>query len=593
MHITRYCLVFLFVVAGAAVAAAGNGYRGGGDVPVEDGDDGGGSIPIEEPGADMTTGSLYGDLYVILRYLGGEAKNVPAVDENGEPVMGTGLWTDPSTGEEYQVPQQQWTTVPAVGGEPRLTEEFASYTVTDEETGDYIINPLTGTIWYAAPYPSQCVQPVADYERWGDILSKTGIETDYNGDGVNDNLLPLVMTYDATWERTECEVPHELFIENGETWNGVTYYKNIYYTDLVQEVSFGRLNLGRAPDAVLDAAFDEAVTSINKAESMWIDASGRLVLMSRVYDEFLTDEDGNPVDQNGDPIPGEELETVTKAIDSPRENLALYNKLMKDGHLITPAVERTPIDRSVNGGIPLWKYLELEDGPSSALRPTIDIEKVRSFGLGHLVDATGIQTYFTYVDDDGVTLAIVDECPEGWVCEEWYGIKELSEDVCAGDDFPFSASFLAAAADKTGELNIDKIVYFNSILGINKVAGYSEYDEVTGEPTEDAIDYSKNPVYFDFGANMNGYARETTYRQRGQVVTPPGNGFPAAYDGNVRVLVQQTEPELWKEDVLPIFETIFDGIDANGTDITGFTRMADDDLRVIEFIHTYQIPGLR
>lgn len=611
MHIVRYWIVFLCVFAIASTAAGGNGYMGGSGDFKGGGEDegGGGGTPIEEPGAESTTGKLYGDLYVILRYLGDEMKKVPAFNENGEPEMVVGDWIDENgevvicpDGDPCQVLQQGWTEVPAVGGEPRLTEGFAKYTIEDEEgSGNFIINPMTGDIYYPAPYPSQCVQPVADYGRWGDISSKTGIETDDNGDGVNDNLLPLVMTYDATWERTECEVPHDIFIANGETWEGVTYYKDIYYTDLVQEVSFGRLNLGRAPDAVLDAAFDEAITSINKAASMWIDASGRLVLMTRGYDEFLTDEEGNPVDQEGNIIPVEELETVTKAIDSPRENLALYNKLMKDGHLITPAVERTPIDRSVSGGIPLWKYLELEDGPSSALRPTIDVDKVRNFGLGHLVDSANVQTYFTYVDDDGVTLVIEDGCPEGQICEEWYGIKELAEeDVCEGDDFPFSASFLAAAADKTGEFNIDKIVYFNSILGINKVVGYSEYDE-DGEPAEDAVDYSKNPVYFDFGAHMNGYERGTTYRQRGQVVTPPGNGSPAVYDGKVRVLVEdQATSGIWVETEQDIFETVFGGEDyplegeeTSGKDITGFTRMADDDLRVIDYIHTYQIPGLR
>ncbi|MHB8790473.1 MAG: hypothetical protein ACYDBT_11390 [Desulfobulbaceae bacterium] len=587
MNTTKFVFVFLFVFAVASVAAAGKGFMGGGDGTADVGDDGG-AIPIEEPGTDMTTGSLYGDLYVILRYLVDEAKTVPAVNESGEPIMGTGSWTDLSTGIEYTVPQQTTTTAPAVGGEPRLTEEFASYTITDEETGEVIINPLTDNEWWPAPYPSQCLQPVADFERWGDISAKTGIATDFNGDGNNDNLLPLVMTYDPTWERTECEVSPAIFIqgsvEGGETWNGVTYYKDIYYTDLVQEVSFGRLNVGRAPEAVLNHAFDEAIRAINNARSIVLDASGRLLLTTDVYDEFLTNPDGTPV----------LIETVEKAIDSPLENMALYVKLMKDGHLITPATERSPIDRSVNGGIPQWKYLELEDGPSRELRPIIDIDKVRIFGLGHLVDAPDgdITTYYTFWDAEG-DLNVELSCPLETVCEEWHGIVNLAEDAaCSGPDFPFSASFLAAAADKTGGFNIDKIVYFNSIMGINKVAGYSEYDD-NGEPTDDAVDYSINPVYFNFGTNMNRYERGTTFRQRGQVVVAPAGGNPAEYDGNMRVLVEQSTPGIWAETVLPIFATIFGGIDADGTNITGFTRMADDDLRVIEHIHTYQIPALR
>lgn len=583
MNTVRYFVALMLVLAMASAAAAGNGRMGGGGVlPVEEGDDGEGGIPIEEPGTDMTTGSLYGDLYVILRYQGGEMKKVPAVDENGEPILVMGDWIDENCepvldedGAPYQVLQQDWVEVPAVGGEPKLNECFARYILVDEETGENISNPMTGDDYYPAPYPSQCVQPVADYERWGDISAESGLP---------DNRLPIIMTYDATWERTECEVSTDIFIAAGETWNGVTYYRDISYTDLVQEVSFGRLNVGRAPDAVLDHAFDEAVRAINNARSIVLDASGRLLLTTDVYDEFLTDEDGNPV----------LLETVTKAIDSPLENMALYVKLMKDGHLITPAVERTPIDRSVNGGIPVWKYLELEDGPSRELRPTIDIDKVREFGLGHLVDApeSDMTTYYTYWGEDGA-LNIEPACPADTVCEQWYGIVNPAADAaCSGPDFPFSASFLAAAADKTGEFNVDKIVYFNSITGINKVTGYSEYDE-DGEPTADAVDYSRNPVYFDFGKNMNQYQRKETFEYRGQVVTEPGGGMPAAYDGQMRVLVRQSDPDLWRETELPIYETVFGGSDADGTDVAGFTRMADDDLRVIEYIHTYQIPGLR
>ncbi|MFA7453792.1 MAG: hypothetical protein WCZ10_04975 [Desulfobulbaceae bacterium] len=576
MYGTKCLFVLLFVFSIASAAGAGNGYMGGdGDFKGGGGGEEGGGTPIEEPGTDATTGSLYGDLFVILRYLGGGSKNVPAVDANGDPIMTTGEWTDPATGiVYYDVPQQAWTTAPAVGGEPKLSEEFASYTIIDEETGEYIPNPVTGTIYYPAPYPSQCVQPVANFEQWGDISSKTGL---------SDNLLPIIMTYDATWERTECEVAPDIFIAAGETWNGVTYYTDISYPDLIQEVSFGRLNLGRAPQAVLDASFDEAVMAINRAKNIVLDASGRLLLTTDVYDEFLTNPDGTPL------LIGE----VTKAIDSPKENLALYLKLIKDGHLITAGVDRTPIDNSIQGGIPLWKLLELEDGPSQALRPTIDIAHLQSFGLGHLVDASNIVTYYTYRDAEGGLVVQTDPCSADIVCEQWTGIVEQAEgDVCAGEDFPFSASFLAAAADKTGILNIDKIVYLNSIMGINMVVGYSEYDE-NQEPVPGAVDYSKNPIYFNFGAHMNQYQRGNTFANRGNVESPAGSGTPATYDGEVTVLVQQADPLNWRETDMNIFSTVFGSEPFSGSDITGFTAMADDDLGVIDYIHTYQIPGLR
>ncbi|MBU1234735.1 MAG: hypothetical protein KKD01_00915 [Proteobacteria bacterium] len=540
------------------------------------GSDSGG--PLQDKMSD--SGGLFGDLYIIDRYEGTEIKNVPAVDGNGDPILVLGDWIDengnpvinPDSGLPYQVYQQSWTTADAVGGEPKLTEGFARYTIDDDENGGYLTNPMTGDIYYPAPYPSQCVQPVADFERWGDISSKSGLPN---------NRIPIVMTYDATWERTECEIAPGVFITSGETWtDGNTYYKDIYWSDLVQEVEFGRLNVGRAPDAVHDRSFDEAINNINKADWIWIDAAGRMVLRTKIYDEFLTEADGTPI----------LLETVEKAIDSPLENLALYLKLMLDGHLITPADDREPIDNSLNGGIPAWKALDLVDGPSNALRPTIDIKKMISFGLGHLVDAQGIGTYYTQTDEEG-QLVVTDTPCDG--CEEWYGIKTLSDDdECAAQDFEFTASFLAAAADKTGHMTVDKIVYFNSIMGINKVVGYSEYNE-DGTPADGAINYRKNPVYFDYGPNLTEYARTYTYQNRGEVADWGGDGVPATYTGTTFVLAESATAGTWVETEIILNKMVFDNQDLSGNNIRGFRWMSEDDLRTIEYIHTYQIPGLR
>ena len=313
-----------------------------------------------------------------------------------------------------------------------------------------------------------------------------------------------------------------------------------------------------------------------------------MLLTTKIYDPFLADSDGNQL----------LLETVTKAIDSPRENLALYLKLMQDGHLITPADERTAIDRSLNGGIPLAQLAEIEDGPTTVLRPTIDIKKMEDMGLGHLVDATGIKPYCTSFDAEGkLVISTTTPCADG--SEPTLGIVSRSDtDTCKDDDFPFSATFFASTGDKTGRVTWDHVVYMNSILGINKVIGYSAYDE-NGEPAVGAIDYSKNPVYFNF-ASLTGYDREVTFIHRGLVDQPPGGGSPGSYDGDVKVLVADANTTgTWKETAMPIFKTVFatplhpNGEPYLGANIRGFTTMADDDLRTIDYIHTYQIPGLR
>ena len=76
------------------------------------------------------SGSLFGDLYVLLRYFGGETK------------------PDGST---------------AIGGEPLLSVEpgWEAIEVVLED----------GTVTYEerlAAVASECIQPVASYERWGD-----------------------------------------------------------------------------------------------------------------------------------------------------------------------------------------------------------------------------------------------------------------------------------------------------------------------------------------------------------------------------------------------------------------------------------------
>lgn len=532
------------------------------------------------------SGALFGDLYRLARYKGFEVvngekvpqtKRVPAVNPiTGLPLFDTIQWTDPDGGT-HDILVQIFMEAPAVGGEPMLTEDYASLLVDEEvtvEPGMIVVTSPAGKQYIVSPYPSQCVQPVAE-EKWG----------------LDGNLIPLMKTYDATWQRTECEVLPELFLEANAALTGVfdedDLHPDIYYADLVQEVEFGRLNLARAPQAVLDASFDEAISNLNAAKDIRIDASGRLMVTTDIYDEFLLNEDGTRV----------VVETVEKAIDSPKENLALYLKLMQDGHLITPAAERVPIDFSLNGGIPLDQLAAIEDGPSSAPRPTIDIDKMVSFGLGYLVDAPDaeIVDYLITINDDGSVSTDTEGClEESDACER--GILIDSATVCSGDDFPLAASFFAAAADKKGNVTVDKVVYINSILGLNKVTG-KVYDETSGELI---VNYAKNPVYFNFNT-LPVYDRLETFGQhRGRVrgdLDPEIEVVEYEYDGMIEFLAE-TPPEsgTWLHTEDYISGRVFGNVNVapeQNSDIGGFTSMADDDLQVIIFTHTYQIPELR
>ncbi len=610
--------------------------------------------PINDKMSD--SGKLLGDLYKILRQQGGpgDQKLIPRVNTAGKPELTNGIQLFDIVENTEELPNA------IVGGEPVLT--VIDPGVTDSLPLDYgwfaadTDDDGIGDTAVQSPFPAQCVQPVASYERWGDISSKTGLAK---------NRLPMTITYDPTWGRSECEVGqldgevtvekgvliipvNEWFIEpcdkdeNGNLdvsgkcqWtdpqNGlVTYPDGVLWTALIDEVSFGRLDISRSPEAVLQSSLDEAINNINSPDTIAIeiDASGRLLLTKNVYDELLVD--------SATGLP-KLIGTIKKAIDSPLENIALYVKLMRDGHLVTPGDERMPIDQSQNGGIPLWKLLELSDGPANAaLRPTIDINKMRNFGFNSMVNVNEVD-YLTYYvclnkgetevpclvwDTDPVqpelekvlvgNSAVVSRklitvlasagCPDSgdddnpYTCEgPFSGIMTNDDGAPDAADLIFAASHLAAASDKTGDLSVDMVVYLNSIFGINKVLGTSENGD---------INYETNPVYFNFNA-VSGYNRNSIFSHRGQVVKPGGNGAPSIYDGNITVL--QGKSPNWLETVMPILDRRIPwkyvgwdvGVDGKvvntpGIDnILGFTQQADDDLSVIEFIHTYQIPELR
>jgi len=79
-----------------------------------------------------------------------------------------------------------------------------------------------------------------------------------------------------------------------------------------QPVDFGRLNIVRSPQSVLDQALGEALKVINAGAAFTLDFCGRLSIWN--YD-----------------IDGVTL-IITKTIDSPRENMAIYQEIMNYGY---------------------------------------------------------------------------------------------------------------------------------------------------------------------------------------------------------------------------------------------------------------------
>lgn len=96
----------------------------------------------------------------------------------------------------------------------------------------------------------------------------------------------------------ECKIPDAY----AETWG-----------EEVMEVESGRLNIARSSQDVFDAAYEEVLSTANKASSFSLDPAGRLVMLD-LYDAGL-------------------LVAEKKTIDSPLENLALYQRMLLYGCL--------------------------------------------------------------------------------------------------------------------------------------------------------------------------------------------------------------------------------------------------------------------
>ena len=302
----------------------------------------------------------------------------------------------------------------------------------------------------------------------------------------------------------------------------------------VQSVDFGRLNLGRAPEGVIAHAFDEAVNKMNVATAMYLDPAGRLVLT-------LVDETTG--------------ELVDKTIDAPAENLALYIKMMVDGDWIT--VNTDPI---VKGGPPEGKGPPEGDGPSTEPRPVLDESAIALlFELG-----------FTNLGDTTKTTADLDS-----------------------HHLTLAASLLAAAADKTGTISLDKVVYINSIYGINQVGTLP--GEVEGK------------TYFNFGSYS--YDRAAIYANRSSggcgpawilVLQPEldsvtGEEVSGHFVTTCMPILgyDPTSPDPINAirfiDMQEAYTTVpyaYDFID----NVRAFAQASDDALQAIEYIHNYKVP---
>jgi hypothetical protein len=465
--------IFVMILALASVSAVGA--KGG--KPTETPP----PIPTEIP----DTGDLYGDLYVILR------------DEYGVPIWDVVTLEVPETeeGDAYTVD------VPCI--QPITTENLELYDY-DEGTGSFYKTIETDYLSITI-YPGEPFVPPSYVDDAGDVVE-----------------CGLSLTLDLNDPPTEDPSDDTLIYD---------------LTPYVQAVDFGRLNLGRAPDAVIAHGFDEAVNKMNSATDIELDPAGRLMLL---------------------------IDGTWKTIDAPAENLALYVKMMLDGHWIT--LDTDPVEPGggggKNGGPPDGNGPPEGDGPSTEPRPVLgcfDVEG-NDTPLKDELDSLGI----------------------GGLCDDTRTNLDLTN-----QELQLAASLLAAAADKSGTFTLDSVIYINSVYGINQTG--TLLDEV-------GLSY-----YFDFGGFSYGRGEIFGNRSSGDCgdgsvwVLQPDDAdyihFTAqcmqilGYDPDTNPFYNAVRFNNFVEDYDPPF--INYPYDAN---VRGFAQSADDALRVIEYIHNYKVP---
>jgi len=153
---------------------------------------------------------------------------------------------------------------------------------------------------------------------------------------------------------------------------------NLINPELALEVELGRLNVGRSPLTVLATRYEEAIKAINAADTVTLDASGRLVLTTA---------------------------GVVKTIDAPLENLAIYVELLNKGTL-TGVIDPTKfasISYLVDGTFTTADLTAAASflAAASDKSGTLTIDKVVYMNsilgiVGTLTDSTGKGSYVDY-----------------------------------------------------------------------------------------------------------------------------------------------------------------------------------------------------
>ena len=384
--------------------------------------------------------------------------------------------------------------------------------------------------------------------------------------------------------------------------------------DRIVEVDyFGRLNGSRVQERNQRMHFDETITNIKQAVRLGLDPTGRLALGFVDPDRLETD-----------PTCAEnEAYCDWATVDSPMENMALYQRFMKYGHIATDPEE-----------LDLWWHGSPElDIPFHPALDADDFAKFKSAGLNHW-------------------LPVNVDSPNCWASGAFKGTCAEPE-FLTPEDFDTSADLLGAAGGKHNFFTADLVQYLNRFLRITQETEFAaatrdtlraQYEQcaiylgddhitddpwTSGEEAPEGWDMTTDLVYkecavsdvhdlitnyYDFSnvqeRFMNfaasDYDRDDIWIDRKATValeallvipTPDLTAMRVQATGEPSV---ESSPgaisDIWltvEEEPLvewvSLVNTDYDG-ENNGGTIHNFVDAASDTLRAIEFFHNYAIP---
>jgi hypothetical protein len=405
------------------------------------------------------------------------------------------------------------------------------------------------------------IHVLRDVETARPILQKRWIE--YPGDIYDWGYCPIPITAQGA------EIPFvELSCEPDPAWE----------TEIL-EVELGRLNEARTQERNIRMHFNEVISNIQKAAVVDLDEALRLKLGFNCFSPALTV--GRSFADEAPPVCGS-----WKVIDSPLENLSLYQRILKYGHIQTDPLELDPWAHGDPNQPPVYHpALSAVDWAKFSKR-TVHLlpigsepPPVRAARRSHAT-RTSVTAKTASPGLVSPLVCFGEAWPDGFnpVCKD--------PELLSADDYLTASSTLGGAADKTGQIDADVLAYLNRILRVPVETDYlvaplsvrpalirlEDLKTIIEAPP--GLPEPADEMFVDFGPVS--YRRSDSRDQLFRSLKPLGDG-------------------LWIEDSsLPLLAWLefINGPEPDGwlVDAPGFIASSSDALRCVEFIHNYEVP---